>query len=432
MFINLENAPCLIVGGGVVAYRKAEKLLPYGAKITVVAPKIDVRFCEIDGITICKRAFEMSDLDGRRLVIAATDDEALNHEISAACKARAIPINVVDDKAACTFVFPALVKSGALSIGISTGGASPSAAVYVKNQIAASLPKSFDEILAYLDACRDDIKLRFANEAARSSIFAKLFDACMAKKRPLTAAEYGDILAQKTGKVYLVGAGCGAADLITVRGKNLLQSCDCVVYDALIDTALLDFAPTAEKISVGKRSGKHSATQDEINEILIKMAQKHSCTVRLKGGDPFVFGRGGEEIQALQNAGIAFEEVPGISSAIAIPAAAGIPVTHRGLAQSFHVITGHTANGLPENIETLAKLNGTLVFLMALKNLPSISTALIKSGKNPNTPAAAVSTPLTIRGTLADIAEKTAAANMQPPAVIVVGDVAGLLMKNEE
>ncbi len=238
-----------------------------------------------------------------------------------------------------------------------------------------------------------------------------------------------------TGTVYLVGAGCGQADLITVRGLRLLHSCGAVVYDDLIAPELLSEVPAnADRIYMGKREGQHSATQEAICAKLVELAREGKDVVRLKGGDPFVFGRGGEEALALQAAGVPFKVVPGVTSPIAIPALAGIPVTHRGVSQSFHVITAHTADtpdGLPEHFDDLARLPGTLVFLMGLSRLEVIARRLMEAGKAPETPAAVVSGgnaphPAVIRGTLEDIAAKVRAAGVQPPAVIVVGDVAAL------
>ncbi len=239
----------------------------------------------------------------------------------------------------------------------------------------------------------------------------------------------------KPGNVYLVGAGCGQADLITVRGLGLLRRCDAVIYDDLIAPELLDAAPeTAERIYMGKRLGRHSAPQSEINAAIIAKAMEGKTVVRLKGGDPFVFGRGGEEMEALRLAGVPCEEVPGISSAIAIPAAAGIPVTHRGLSRGFHVMTAHTASGgdgLPEDLERAAGLSGTLVLLMGLARLEAIAAGLMAGGRSGDTPAAVVSggnspNPAAVRGTLGDIAEKCRLAGVSSPAVIVVGDVAAL------
>ncbi|MFR5781724.1 MAG: uroporphyrinogen-III C-methyltransferase [Oscillospiraceae bacterium] len=236
-----------------------------------------------------------------------------------------------------------------------------------------------------------------------------------------------------SGRVYLVGAGCGGPELLTLRAAELLRACSCVVYDDLIDPAILDLAPPeAERVYMGKRSGRHSAPQAEINALLIEKARAGDVVVRLKGGDPFVFGRGGEEMLALAAAGVVCEAVPGISSAIAIPELAGIPLTHRGLSRSFHVVTAHSAatgDTLPEHLDALARTGGTLVFLMGLTALGELSRRLIAAGMSPDTPAAVVSGgnsphPADVRGTLADIAER--AAKVEAPAVIVVGAVAEL------
>ena len=236
-----------------------------------------------------------------------------------------------------------------------------------------------------------------------------------------------------TGFVSLIGAGCGPADLITVRGLERLRHCDALVYDDLIDPQLLDLAPEeALRIYVGKRQGKHSASQEEINHTLIRLAREGRQVARLKGGDPFVFGRGGEEALALQAAGIPWEEIPGISSAIAIPALAGIPVTHRGVSQGLHIVTAHTAlspDGLPAQLDKLAALEGTLVFLMGLSQLPRLVRGLLEAGKSPSTPAAVISGgnaphPATVRGPLCRIDQL--AQDVRPPAIILVGPVAGL------
>ena len=239
------------------------------------------------------------------------------------------------------------------------------------------------------------------------------------------------------GTVYLVGAGCGAADLITVRGRDLLERCDAVLYDDLIDPALLALPPAStQRIYMGKRSGRHSAPQDEICAALIRLAQEGKTVVRLKGGDPYVFGRGGEEMLALLEAGVPCEVVPGVTSAVAIPAEAGIPVTHRHLSRSVHIITAHTADtpdGLPTDLEHLAKLQGTLVFLMGLGQLPKLAARLLEAGMVPETPAAVLSGgksphPAAVHGTLSDIAEK--ARDIHPPAVIVIGAAAEMDLRS--
>lgn len=243
------------------------------------------------------------------------------------------------------------------------------------------------------------------------------------------------------GKVYIVGAGCGDADLITVRGASALRECEAVIYDALIDPTLLARCPPdAERLYVGKRSGRHSLNQEEINKLMIAKASEGKTVVRLKGGDPFVFGRGGEEILALRKEGIPYEVIPGISSAIAIPELSGIPLTHRQLSRSFHVITAHTADtsdGLPEYLDSLAKLPGTLVFLMGLSHLRDIASKLISAGAPSYRPAAVISggnspNPAAVRGTLGNIAELVERTGVLPPAVIVVGEVAGLDLRCPE
>ena len=436
-FIQLEGARGLLVGGGRVALRKAEKLLPFGAQLTVVAPCICPPLAALPGLTLCRRAFADSDLSpAPDFVIAATGDRALDRRIAALCRARRILVNVVDDPAACGFYFPALVQRGRLCIGISTGGASPTAAAWLRQKIEALLPPGFDGILDRLAARREAVKAEGGSEAKRAErlqqAFALELAAAEAPPAPAAARESAG-----PGRVALVGAGCGRADLITVRGLWLLQQCRAVVYDDLIDTALLDTAPAgAERIYVGKRSGRHSAPQAEINAALITLAQRGGLTVRLKGGDPYVFGRGGEEALALQRAGIPFEVVPGITAAIAVPAEAGIPVTHRGVSRAVHIITAHTQDETPDFSRWAAlAADGTLVFLMGLQRLPQIAAGLLAGGLPPQTPAAVLSGgnaphPAAVRASLGEIAAAARAAGVEAPAVIVVGDVAGMELLN--
>ncbi|WP_298032102.1 siroheme synthase CysG [uncultured Dysosmobacter sp.] len=432
-FVDLEGRNGLIVGGGTVALRKAEKLLSFGPRLTVAAPDILPALEALPGLTFLRQPFSPEMLEGIAFVIAATDDRALNREIAAQCQARRVPANAVDDQDSCTFLFPALVKQDSLTIGISTGGASPMAAAYLKDQISALLPEDFGALLTELKALRPRVKAALP-ESERPAAFSRLFHTRLAARRSLTEPEIDMLLSgadMKRGCVYLVGAGCGAADLITVRGARLLANCDTVIYDDLIDPALLDLTPSkAERLYMGKRQSRRSAAQDEICALLIKKARAGQTVVRLKGGDPFVFGRGGEEARALSAASVPWEVVPGITSAIAIPGEAGIPVTHRGVSRSVHIVTAHTAKGsLPPDLNLLAQLEGTLVFLMGLRRLPQLAAALMKAGKVPDTPAAVVSGgnaphPMIVRGTLADIAEK--ARDVHPPAVIVVGPTAAM------
>lgn len=438
-FMDLEGREGLVAGGGAVALRKIEKLLPFGPRLTVAAPEILPEIGALPGLTLVRRAFEPSMLEGKFFVIAATDGREANREIAALCRARGILVNAVDDKDACTFLFPALARRGDLTVGVSTAGASPSAAVWVKERVEELLPEDFGDLLDYLASLRPLVRER-APEARRAGVFSRLFALCLEGGFPLeeTALEAALAGEARTGKVYLVGAGCGAADLITVRGLRLLERCGAAVYDDLLDPALLDAAPAgAERIYVGKRRGRHSMAQAEISALLIAKAREGKMVVRLKGGDPFVFGRGGEEALALQAAGVDWEYVPGVTSAVAVPGAAGIPVTHRGTSRGFHVVTAHTADtprGLPEDLGALARLEGTLVFLMGLSQLEEIVRRLTEAGLPGETPAAVIagkSAPRTVRGTLETIAERTREAGAEAPAVIVVGGTAGMDLRGQ-
>lgn len=431
-FTELSGREGLIVGGGTVALRKIRKLLPFGPRLTVVAPEIQPQIREISGLTLLECPFQPEDMKNNlAFVIAATDDSEENHAIAAACRERKIPVNVVDDPKACTFLFPALVHRGKLTVGISTGGASPTAAVRLKEEIGDLLPEGYGEILDFLEEKRPEVK-KLVPEKKHAGTMKRLCEECLKQGGPLTEEDYLQILRDtkdRKGKVALVGAGCGKADLLTLRAMRLLRSCDAVVYDDLIDPEILGMVPeSARRLYMGKRSGVHSASQEEISRTLVELGREGLNVVRLKGGDPFVFGRGGEEALALKEAGIPVTVVPGISSAIAIPGEAGIPVTHRRLSREVHIITAHTADE-GGNYGRYSALEGTLVFLMGLSRLEAIASQLIAGGKSPETPAAVISggnAPIrqTVRGTLGDIAVR--AKDVRAPAVIVVGDVAGL------
>lgn len=424
-FMDVEGKSGLIVGGGEVARRKVSKLLPFGPRLTVVAPVIAEELLENREITCVQRSFCKEDIQGRMFVIAASDEADVNWEVGRLCREKNIPVNVADEKEACSFLFPALVKAGKLTVGISTAGVSPAMAGRIRSSVEEILPCDIGEELDRLADLRKQVKSMVPDRDQRGEILRQAVQDYMDGTFRAESVE--------KGKVILTGAGCGAYDLITVRGLNAVRNAQVLIYDDLIDERLLSHAgDSCEKIYVGKRSGRHSMPQDEINALLIAKAKEGKMVVRLKGGDPFVFGRGGEEILALKKAGIEAEEIPGISSAVAAPAAAGIPVTHRGTSQSFHVITGHRAANSPaENMETLAALEGTLVFLMGLENIKEITKGLIAGGKSESTPAAVIrggfdNTTQTIRGCLGNISEKTKRFGVTPPAVIVIGECAGM------
>jgi len=447
-FVDIGGKNGLIAGGGRIALHKLQKLLPYGAKLKIVAPEVSEAMEQTaleNDICVIKRAFEPSDLNEMFFVIAASDDAKVNAEIGRLCRERGILVNVVDDKEACSFLFPSLVKEGNLSIGISTEGTSPEVAAELRSRVVSMIPADMDAILAYLGSLRPLAKAHVKDTGRRAAFLKDTARVCMDTNavfdewetmRRLEAYAHGEEAGHIEG-VLLVGAGCGSFDLITVRGLRAIRQARVLVYDDLIDQRLLAYASErCERIYVGKRSGRHSMAQEQIQKLLIQKAREGGLVVRLKGGDPFVFGRGMEEMMALRSEGIPAAYVPGVTSCVAIPAFAGIPVTHREISRSFHVITGHLAGKAADlcsklDFASLARLEGTLVFLMGFGQLRQIADGLIHAGKKAATPAAVVhgtfdASVAVVRGTLADIAEKAAEAAMQAPAVIIVGRVAAL------
>lgn len=447
-FVDIGGKNGLIAGGGRIALHKLQKLLPYGAKLQIVAPEVSEAMEQTaleNDICVIKRAFEPSDLNEMFFVIAASDDAKVNAEIGRLCRERGILVNVVDDKEACSFLFPSLVKEGNLSIGISTEGTSPEVAAELRSRVVSMIPADMDTILAYLGSLRPLAKAHVKDTGRRAAFLKDTARVCMDTNaifdewetmRRLEAYAHGEEAGHIEG-VLLVGAGCGSFDLITVRGLRAIRQARVLVYDDLIDQRLLAYASErCERIYVGKRSGRHSIAQEQIQKLLIQKAREGGLVVRLKGGDPFVFGRGMEEMMALRSEGIPAAYVPGVTSCVAIPAFAGIPVTHREISRSFHVITGHLAGQAADlcsklDFASLARLEGTLVFLMGFGQLRQIADGLIHAGKKAATPAAVVhgtfdASVAVVRGTLADIAEKAAEAAMQAPAVIIVGRVAAL------
>ncbi|MEZ3514772.1 MAG: uroporphyrinogen-III C-methyltransferase [Lachnospiraceae bacterium] len=443
-FVDIGGQKGLIVGGGKIALHKIQKLLPYGPILTVVAPEISVAMEQItleNDICVIKRSFEKSDLTGIYFVIAASDQANVNAEIGRLCKERGIFVNVVDNKKECSFLFPSLVKAGNLSIGISTEGTSPDVAAELRSRIASMIPADIDAILTYLGNLRPLAKTYIKDDSKRAFFLKDMAKVCMDSNAVFNEQEtmhrlesYIDCEEIGVARVLLVGAGCGSSDLITVRGLRAIRQAQVLVYDDLIDQRLLEHASErCEKIYVGKRSGRHNMPQDQINALLIQKASERGLVVRLKGGDPFVFGRGMEEMLALQKAGIYAEYVPGITSCIAIPAFAGIPVTHRRVSRSFHVITGHMAGQDANNDQkidfmALARLEGTLVFLMGFGQLQQIAEGLICAGKDSSTPTAVIhgnfdASVEMVRGTLANIAQKIVKSMIAMPVVVVIGAV---------
>lgn len=475
-FVELKGKRGLIVGGGIVAERKVRKLLPYEPELLVVAPEIDggirklseevkekrTKNEDTSELILFERDFETTDLEKMDFVIAATSDEALNTRIAKLCEEKHILVNVVDDKEKCGFLFPSLIRKGKLSIGISTEGASPRVATAFRTRLSADIPERMEEILDYLEKIRPFAKVAIEDDKKRAAFLMELADMCMEKGRPLTEAECEILLENyqsKTpeealsdeemqsgkeaclvrkicpGKVVLVGAGCLSYEYITLRGMQEIRKAQVLIYDALIDTRLLDFTiENCEKICVGKRSGRHNMKQEEINMLLIEKAKEGAHVVRLKGGDPFVFGRGNEEVDTLTEAGIETEVIPGISSCIAVPELAGIPVTERKVSRSFHVMTGHFAGdeeSLKDEIHKMAAIDGTCIFLMGYTRLADIVRELQNGGAAAETPVAVIhgtsdGSSRAAYGTLLTIEKEVQEKQIPMPAVIVVGDTVRL------
>ena len=444
-FVDIGGKNGLIVGGGRIALHKLQKLLPYEAVLKVVTPDVSEELWQTaleKDICIIKRKFEPSDLDGVCFVIAASDDMEVNAEVGRLCRERNLLVNVVDDKEACSFLFPSLVKAGNLSIGISTEGTSPEVAAELRGRAAAMIPSDMDAILAYLGSLRPLAKTHIQDSGRRAAFLKDMAQVCLDTNavfdtqetlRRLESYVHGGEAGREAG-VLLVGAGCGSSDLITMRGLRAIRRAQVLVYDDLIDPALLEYASErCERIYVGKRNGRHSMAQEQIQELLIQKAREGGLVVRLKGGDPFVFGRGMEEMMALRSEGIPVAYIPGISSCVALHAFIVIPVTYRAVSRSFHVITGHMAGqdaAMRSDLDfaVLARLEGTLVFMMGLGQLSRIAQGLIGAGKEASTPTAVVhgtfgASVEAVRGRLDDIAAKAAEAAVQTPAVIVVGAV---------
>jgi uroporphyrin-III C-methyltransferase/precorrin-2 dehydrogenase/sirohydrochlorin ferrochelatase len=444
-FLDLLGKRVVVVGGGKVASTKVRALLACrAAPLIVVAPTATAfirRAAEAGQMAWLQREYQAGDLHGAVLAFGATDDRGLNARVATDARQLGVPVLAVDDVPNCDFIAPALVRRGDVSIAISTGGRSPAMARRTRERLDSSLPAYWGNLLDVAATASE--RLGGTRSVIEPDRWQTALDGDVER---LTEAgsldEATDLLVRKlertlfepaptaTGLVSLVGAGPGDPDLLTVRAVQRLQAADVVVYDRLVNPSVLDLAPsTAELIDVGKTPGVGGPTQAEINVRLVQLASDGRRVVRLKGGDPFVFGRGGEEALALSRAGVAFEVVPGISAALAAPAAAGIPVTHRGLSGSVTIVNGHDPD--QHAWSALAQLGGTLVFMMAVEHLEEIVDRLLAHGRPADEPAAVVQWATTSRqrvvsAALTDIARVAHAANMQPPAVLIVGPTAAL------
>jgi len=445
IFMSLKGRSCLVVGGGEVASRKASLLIDAGAEVTVVAPELanTLQLWSSDGRVNHRQAeFAPSDLEGVALVIAATDSEAVNRQVSELAQARALPVNVVDNPSLCSFVMPSIIDRSPVQVAISTGGVSPVLARLLRARLESAIPSAYGRLASLVEGFRDSVKQRFDNVNARRGfwegilqgrvaelVFAGKDDA--AKRELESSIERGEV--EMPGEVYLVGGGPGDPDLLTFRALRLMQQADVIVHDRLVSKEVLNLCRRdAERIYVGKERDNHSVPQDQINQLLVDLAKEGKRVCRLKGGDPFIFGRGGEEIDTLSANGISFQVVPAITAALGASSYAGIPLTHRDYSQSVVFVTGHLKDGsMNLNWKGLAQPQQTIVFYMGLKGLPVICDKLMEHGLSPDLPIALVQQATTPRqrvytGTLSTMPTLIEGSSIKPPTLIIVGDVVRL------
>lgn len=446
--LKLQQQPCLIVGGGHIAYRKAVLLQKAGAVISVVAPEIEASLLEIVQATAGQyvQAPFNSEIPLRsyRLVIAATNDAGVNRQVFEDCEAENVLVNSVDDPPHCRFMVPAIIDRSPLVISVASNGTSPVLSRQIRTQLEATIPHGMGKLAEFSGKWRSAVKAKITNPDERRIFWEDLYAS------PLKEQVFNDNLAEADrlieqalnewqkpkGEVYLVGAGPGDPELLTLKALRLMQQADVVIYDRLVSAPIMDLCRRdAEKIYVGKARSNHAVPQEGINALLVKYASEGKRVCRLKGGDPFIFGRGGEEIEELFTAGVAFQVVPGITAASGCSAYAGIPLTHRDYAQSVRFLTGHLKEGSPElPWNELVYENQTLVLYMGLVGLEKICAQLIEHGQRPDMPVALVSKGTTpeqkvVVGTLQDIASKVNEHHIQAPTLTIIGEVVRLREK---
>ncbi len=447
VFFDIRGKDCLVVGGGEVAARKASLLLQAGGKVRVVAPVLSATLAEWAAKKEISHQAERfsSDLIGEPvLIIAATDDMEVNREVSQLASSRRIPVNVVDNPALCSFIVPSIIDRSPVVVAVSTGGAAPVLARLIRARLETLIPAAYGRLATLTASFRERVKMHFIAPEKRRIFWEKILQGPVAEmvysgqdqaaEAALIRELSGDIdPSRPQGEVYLVGGGPGNPDLLTFRALRLMQQADVVVYDHLVSPAVLDLARRdAERIYVGKERSNHAMRQEAINDLLVRLAQEGKRVLRLKGGDPFIFGRGGEEIETLSEHGVRFQVVPGITAASGVSSYAGIPLTHRDYAQSCVFVTGHLKDGsINLDWNGIARENQTIVIYMGLQGLSVLCQELVKHGLKPTTPAAIVQQGTThnqrvIIGTLETLAKQAETAQMKPPTLIIVGEVVKL------
>ncbi len=452
VFMDIRDQLCLVVGGGAVARRKAEALARSGAKVRLVCPQVNdalAQFAVEQKFDLHRRRFQPDDLDGVVLVIAATDDETVNQQVAQLASAQNLPVNVVDQPALSSFITPAVIDRSPVVVAVSSGGRAPVLTRLLKARLETLIPAAWGQLAILVGEYRSRVKALLPGLAQRNRFWSDALQGPVAELalagqteqaeallEQLIDAEAGDTEENRRGAVYLVGAGPGDPDLLTFRALRLLQQADLVVYDRLVSPQILDLIrKDAEKIYVGKQRADHALDQPQINDLLAEQALAGKRVVRLKGGDPFIFGRGGEELATLAAQGIPFQVVPGITAASGCAAYAGIPLTHRDHAQMVVFVTGHLQDDTVNLAwQSLADLDATLVIYMGLLGLPVICRELIGHGKPADTPIALVEQGTlagqrVYTGTLATLADEIGRHAVKAPTLIIVGEVVNLHSK---
>lgn len=448
IFLNVKGKKCLVVGGGDVSLRKATMLAQAGALVTIVSPEISKGFADLPGIQHIQERFKPSHLDGYLLVIAATDEADTNEAVSREAKLRDMPVNVVDNPALCSFIVPSILDRSPIVVAFSSGGASPVLTRMLRGKLEALVPQGYSKLSSFSARFRQAVKDNIINPAKRRIFWENVFEGPIAEK-VLTGDEQGAEVMLNTmleserkgdpnpiGEVFLVGAGPGDPDLLTFKALRLMQKADVVLYDNLVSKPILEMTRRdAERIFVGKMRGHHTVPQEGINELLVRLAQQGKRVLRLKGGDPFIFGRGGEEIEKLAEHKISFQVVPGITAASGVSTYAGIPLTHRDYAQSCVFVTGHLKdNSMDLDWEMLARPKQTIVVYMGLQGLEMLCAKLIEHGLPGTTPAAIVQKGTrpdqrVVCGTLDSLPTNAEVATLHAPTLIIIGGVVSLRKK---
>ncbi len=449
IFMDIKGRQVLVVGGGELAARKVEMILKAEGRVRLVADSLCLALEELVDLKAVEhhaRAFDADDLVGCLLVFVATDDEELCKRVAKQATEADILVNVVDQFDLCTFIMPAIVNRSPVMVAVSTGGEAPILSRVVKSQLETFLPTGLGLLADFAGASRDRVKAAIPDGSLRLRFWENFIHGPIAEYvlagQPEAAGNLLDETLTKAskdqgvesqGEVYLVGAGPGDPDLLTFRAMRLMQQADVVLHDRLVPAEILDLVRRdAERVFVGKRRGDHAMRQEEIGQLMIRLAKEGKRVLRLKSGDPFVFGRGGEEIDALSSEGIHFQVVPGVTAANGCASYAGIPLTHRDHAQSCIFITGHAKDDkLDLDWDKLIRPSQTLVVYMGLYSLPMLCEKLIGHGADANTPAAVVDNGTrknqqVITAPLGELADAVAKAEFLGPAVVIVGSVVTL------